>query len=138
VNLRTVDDICILFGVDPKKIYRGFLKKGVVEHPSLENLLIWWPAEKNRSGGWQNSVNPEKDRIFETNIDKDKRNGHIHHLLNSEKRTNRLVFYKYRDELGYNFYKFLGVYELDKIESKYDEGVVWRKIQDRFLLNQVK
>ena len=138
VNLRTVDDICILFGVDPRITYRGFLKKGVIEHPSLENTLIWWPAENNRRGGWRNSVNPEKDKIFETNIDKDKRNAHIHHLLNSEKRTTRLVFYKHRDDLGYNFYKFFGVYELDKIESNYDEGVVWRKVQDKFQLNQAE
>ncbi len=138
VNLRTVDDICILFGVNPKIIYRGFLRKGVVEHPSLENVLIWWPSENNKSGGWRNSVNSEKDKIFETNTDKEKRNGHIYHLLNSEKRTTRLVFYKYRDTLGYNFYKFFGVYELDRVESKEDEGVVWRKMQDIFQLNQAE
>lgn len=135
VVLRTIDDICVLFNADSNRTKRGFLRTGAIEHPTIEDCLIWWPSATNRNGGWNNSTNPDKNEIYESNNNVDKQNGHVHHLLNNEKRTKRVVFYKYKDELGYNFYKYVGLFEIDKEKTSYEKGIVWKKIEDRFELN---
>lgn len=134
VNIRTADDICELFDVSPQKIKRGFLRKGAIEHPKINDILIWWPFENNRSGGWNNSINTDKNEILEKNSNLEKQQGHTWHNIEVEKRKRRLVFYKHKDDLGFQFYKFVGLFSLDMEKTKEYNGVFWKKIEDRFSL----
>lgn len=131
VSLRTIEDICILFNVDPKKTKRGYLRKGGIKHPVFQSLTIWWPSEGQRSG-WKNNYDEINGVITETHSDPEKKIGH----LNSLKKVleTRVVFFHYKDILGLKNYKFVGVFINDHSRSNAIIGTVWTKIGDNFNL----
>ena len=68
VALETIEQICELFGVEVPK--RGFLRKGAVTYPAMENTIIWWPGAYNAN--WENHISPDgctiTERAAEINI----------------------------------------------------------------------
>ena len=44
----------------------------------------------------------------------------------------RITFFREKDDLGFNFYKFVGVFEIDKPKSRELNKCVWVKISDEY------
>lgn len=127
-SLRTVDDICKLFNATVPK--NGFLRKGGVLHPTKENLLIWWPSAKNNN--FKNVIKEEENQIIEQPLKEEKKNSHYDGLLNQN--INRFTFFKDKDALNFTFYRFKGIYIIDKESSSPEEGIVWKRIETKFTL----
>lgn len=130
VQLKTIEDICQLFDANFKK--RGFLRPGAVNHPSKEDVIIWWPSTKKRQG-WINEVREDESIILETNEDETTRRNHILNALNNPKKE-RYVFLHNRDNLGIISYKFKGVFRIHEKESTMDKGVIWSRISKEIRL----
>ena len=127
-SLRTVDQICSLFKAKVPK--NGFLRKGGVIHPENSDLLIWWPSAKNNN--FDNVINNEENIIIERSIKEEKRNSHYDGLIN--KNINRLTFFKDKDFLNFTFYRFKGIYAIDKEASSPEKGITWKRIETTFTL----
>ena len=135
VSFYTIEDICLLFGVDPNKIKRGYLRKGAISHPDFPDLLLWWPSERQRSG-WQNYYDEINGTITETHSAKEKK---LQHYQRHSKVTDtRVVFFHYKDILGRTNYKFVGVFTNDKSKSKKEIGTVYVRIGERLNLETGK
>ena len=121
--LRTVDDICELFeAIVPK---RGFLRKGGVIHPKNNSLLIWWPSYGNHH--FSNTISEDEDEIIEFSNDEAKRAEHITAV--SAHPIKRATFFRDTDALGFTFYRFKGVYELNLEKTSVKNGLVWKRIE---------
>ncbi|MGY8923636.1 MAG: AbaSI family restriction endonuclease [Flavobacteriales bacterium] len=125
VSFHTIEDICLLFNADASKTKRGFLRKGGIQHPINQKLLIWWPSERKRSG-WVNSFDEINGTIIETHSDYQKRIDHYNY--HSKDIHTRIVFYHYKDILGLTNYKFVGVYTNDIEKSNEEIGTVWTRV----------
>lgn len=131
ISLHTIEDICLLFGADPKKTKRGFLRKGGIKHPEFPEILLWWPSERPRSG-WQNNFNAITKTITETHTDIKKKINH--YRKHSKEKHTRVVFFHYKDILGMTNYKYVGVYSNDREKSNENTGTIWTRIGERINL----
>lgn len=127
VQLSRIEDICKLFNA--RFVKRGFQRPGAADHPTDTTMTLWWPAVKRQ--GWENHL--ADGHVIERHIDAGKMAAHVNNVLGTT-RTRRLVFFRHRDELGYSFYRFKGVYELDRDSTSTVNGVVWKKRMDRYSL----
>jgi hypothetical protein len=118
-------DICRLFNADPNKTKRGFLRKGGIQHPLKPEIFIWWPSEYSRSG-WVNHYDEIEGIITETHSDDKKKIEHYNY--HSQGLLTRIVFYHYKDILGFRNYKFVGVFTNDKTKSNENIGTVWVRV----------
>lgn len=126
--LRTIEDICKLFEV--KVPVRGYLRLGGTMHPTQKDLLIWWPIERNRL--WENDINDSGDIIIERHRELEKRKNHVNDIIKNNYR--RAVFFCNTDVLGFKFYRFKGIFEIDKVRTKPETGIVWKKIENEIKL----
>jgi len=131
VSLRTIEDIAQLFDIEPNKTKRGFLRIPSIEHPKFSNYLLWWPAEKKRSG-WVNTYDEVKATITETHTNPEKKANHYHEFSNKE--NTRIVFFHYKDILGVNNYKFVGIFKNDNNLSNENIGTVWVRVGEQLNL----
>jgi len=122
--LKTIEDICKLFDVKVPK--RGFYRKGGIGHPTEKDLGIWWPVEKHRI--WDNQISENGVLIYEKNKDLAERKKHVEKYINTKER--RATFFCQTDVLGFKFYRFKGIFELDKELSNPEFGIVWKRIDD--------
>ena len=121
--LRTVDDICALFEATVPK--RGFLRKGGVLHPKKNDLLIWWPTHGNNH--FSNKISEDENEIVEFSNNESKRSEHI--LAVSAHPIKRATFFRDTDALGFTFYRFKGIYELNLDKTSVQKGLVWKRIE---------
>ena len=122
-QLRTIDDICAVFNTKPK--YHGYLRVGTAAVPNKEKLEIWYPNIHNRSG-WSNHLSEDQDTFVEFNEkDEIKRKKHVDTCIEDNKL--RITFFRHKDELGMEFYKFIGIFALDIEESKKQNKCIWRR-----------
>lgn len=124
VTFRTIEDICSLFNADYQKTKRGFLRKGGIVSPLAPELFIWWPSESSRSG-WLNLYDEDEKTITETNLDTQKTK--THYDLHVKGDFIRVVFYHYKDVLGFTNYKFLGVFKNDRNASEKERKTIWKR-----------
>lgn len=134
INFRTIDDICMLFDVDPNRIKRGYLRKGGIAHPNSNNIHLWWPSTKKRSG-WINKYDDNTGDIFESHQNPDKNKEHLENIINTDQ--SRIIFLQNKDMLGLKSYKFLGVYQLDQDESSQKQKLVWKRVSLTFNLDEL-
>lgn len=127
VSLNNIEDICHLFNADFKKTKRGYLSRGGINHPTLDNLHIWWPSAFTRSG-WLNTINSDETEIIESNKDINTRKNHFKEYQNSSQK--RCAFFHYKDVLGITSYKFKGIFSVDKNKSNSKDGIVWKRTSD--------
>ena len=125
ILLSTIEDICDVFGVKVPK--NGFLRKGAAF--LRDDLTIWWPNAVHKS--WANEMSADGEIINEYPKSGD-RHQHVKGLMAKEER--RITFYRKRDLFGRNYYRFVGVYELDKEQSIRDNMCVWRRIATEYKL----
>jgi len=135
VMFNNIEDICKLFDADFSKTKRGFLRQGGINHPELNNVLIWWPSENIRQG-WVNKLNFDKNKITEGHIDNDKSRKHYESTYNSDQI--RYVFFKYKDDLGFSGYKFIGIFNYDIENRNLEKKTIWKKIGDKIILKPIK
>ena len=120
-QLRTIDDICAVFNTKPK--YHGYLRVGTASVPNKEKLEIWYPNIHNRSG-WSNHLSEDQDTFEEFNEkDEIKRKKHVDTCIEDNKL--RITFFRHKDELGMEFYKFIGIFALDIEEGKKQNKCIW-------------
>lgn len=125
VMLLTTDDICAIFGV--KARHNGFLRAGAAD--LADNLIVWWPNAVHKN--WANEMSADGMSITEYHKG-ERRNQHVQEHIAKEQR--RITFYRKRDLFGNNYYRFVGVYELDKEQSLAENKCVWRRIADTYKL----
>jgi len=124
VNLRTIDDIGKLFNV--KITNRGFLKAGAASYDKDGYSDIWWPSQVKRHN-WVNLFDEDFNRVTERNEIKMKDNSNAVSRFKNNPNFKRVVLYKYRDELGFDFYKFVGGYKLNFDASLRENQLVWER-----------
>ena len=125
VMLPTVETICDVFNVAVPK--RGFLRGGVVS--LTDDIIVWWPNAVHKN--WANEMSANGETIVEYHKG-DEREQHVQNNLS--KNQKRITFYRKRDLFGRNYYRFVGVYELDKEQSIRDNMCVWRRIATEYKL----
>ena len=67
------------------------------------------------------------------NNDPKKRATHVRNHVAKTAET-RITFFREKDDLGFNFYKFVGVFVIDKTESLKHNKCVWLKISDEYTI----
>ncbi len=135
IGFFTIDDVCLLFEADPRKIRRGFLRKGAIAHPKKDDLIIWWPSLNQRSN-WKNSYDSVTGEIIESNTDSDKNMNHLNWGIQNNE--TRVAFLHYKDNLGFITYKYCGVYKVDVKRSKNLQKLCWKRISEKFNLRTLE
>ena len=128
IILSNTDEICQIFGLKeaPK---RGFLRTGGVN--LSDDCLVWWPNAKHPI--WKNEMFDNGNTIVEYNQkDTDKRTAHVNELMQKDEK--RITFYRKRDTFGQTYYRFVGVYKMDKEESEKKNMCVWSRISTEWIL----
>lgn len=124
--IKTIDDACAIFDATPK--HKGFLRVAGAPIPSKTNWHIWCPKTDHHI--WHNSISEDRCTIIEYNKDESKRAEHVTREVNNDQV--RVTFLREKDNLGFVFFKFVGVFKLDKSRSLSDNMCVWIRISDRY------
>lgn len=128
-SVRTIDDAFAVFNVKAK--HRGFLRVSGVTLPYEENTTVWCPNSNHRI--WSNELSDDEQTIYEYNKTNDKeRSEHVDHWVNRPHR--RITFFRGKDELGFCFYRFVGIFEINKEKSKKENKCVWERVEDYYKL----
>ena len=131
--VRTIDDICEIF--ETKAKHRGFQRAGGANIPGNNEYILWFPSVWN-SSGWHNELINEQI-ISEYNDNEKKNKKHfdgIKNEYNNNTLPQRITFFREKDDLGFNFYRFVGVFELDYEESIAQNKTIWKRCSDVFTL----
>jgi hypothetical protein len=131
INLKTIDEIGFLFDTPIKK--RGFLKPGAVKYDKDGFSEIWWP-EKKEKNNWKNDFQNDFEFITEQHTDPSTSKKHLNHYTNNYPNCKRIVFFKYKDELGFNYYKFVGCFKLNTNKSIEENKLVWERFSMKYEL----
>ncbi len=128
---KTIDDICNVF--DTKVRHLGYLRAGGAEIPSTKEYYLWFPSVKN-SSKWHNELIDGKE-MKEYNDDITKNKKHFDSIIseyNNKTLPKRITFYREKDDLGFNFYRFVGVFELNYNKSVSKGVLFWKMISDKY------
>lgn len=127
--IKSIDDAAAVFDTEAK--HRGFLRAAGFDVPDKDNVIVWCPAKNNKQ--WSNDLVVEEGQtfIYEYNNDSKKRAKHVRNHVAKPAET-RITFFREKDDLGFNFYKFVGVFEIDKPKSRELNKCVWVKISDEY------
>lgn len=131
--VRTIEDICEIFGT--KAIHRGFLRAGGAAISNDKDHVLWFPSVRN-SSGWHNEL-INAHTIYEYNEDAEKNKKHFEGIkkeFDNNILPQRVTFFREKDDLGFYFYRFVGVFELDYVESIKKNRTVWKRSSDVFFL----
>ena len=131
--LRTVDDVAAVFGTKPK--HRGFLRASGAGVPNKKGWIIWWPNTNHTR--WCNKPSPDGMYIYEYPTKENKSVTQVDHLkqwLDAPEET-RVTFLRSEDDLGFCFYRFVGVFRLNKEKSVHENKCVWERVSDTYQLN---
>lgn len=126
--VRTIDEAFAIFGAKAK--HRGFLRVAGASISNKKNEIVWCPNSVHRI--WCNEVSENGLEIREYNKDEQVRKKHVEkHISINQK---RVTFFREEDELGFHFYRFVGVFELNKEKSEKENKCVWERISDYYQL----
>ena len=128
--VRNIDDAASIFKT--KALHRGWLRAAGFYVPNKNDYIVWLPTVNNKL--WDNSISNDGRTIREFRKgDAEKRTAHLKEMINENKK--RITFFRQKDALGFNFYKFVGVFEIDATESKKENKCVWKRISDKYCLS---
>jgi very-short-patch-repair endonuclease len=122
--VKNIDDAATIF--DTQVVHKGFLRPGGFPIPDVPNTIVWLPSVDNKH--YSNKL--EGDTIYEYNINDPKRSQHV--KTEVAKDETRVTFFREKDALGFNYYKFIGVFKLDKEQSEKDNKCVWKRVSERY------
>ena len=131
--LRTTEEVAAVFGTRAK--HRGFLRASGAGIPGKKNEIVWWPNTHHAL--WCNVLSEDGMCIYEYPSAKNKKvtpTEHLRQWLAAPEET-RVTFLRYEDDLGFCFYRFVGVFRLDKELSKREGKCVWERVADEYKLN---
>lgn len=126
--VKNIDDAATVFNTKAK--HRGFLRAAGFDVPGVANTIVWCPAKNNKQ--WSNELSEDQTIIYECSNDSKKRKGHVDTHIQNDKA--RITFFLEKDDLGFNFYKFVGVFRIDEKESRKQNKCVWVRIADEYQL----
>lgn len=126
--VRTIDEAFAIFGAKAK--HRGFMRVAGASVPDKPNEIVWCPNSGHRI--WCNELSEDGLEIREYNRNEQSRGEHVERYLSSNQR--RVTFFREEDELGFRFYRFVGVFELNKEKSEKENKCVWERISDYYQL----
>ena len=115
--LRTTEDVAAVFGTKAK--HRGFLRASGAGIG--ENIIVWWPNTEHRL--WHNELS--EDGMCAA---------HLKQWLSAPEET-RVTFLRYKDDLGFCFYRFVGVFRLNHDKSIRENKCVWERVSDTYQLS---
>lgn len=117
IQLKYITDVVNLFGgnKDGSFCKEKYTAYGKLYHLDDKDIFFWCP--KNKDENWDNEL-VNNGRIIREKKHKD----------HGQDKTKRATFFKAKDNLGNNFYRFVGVFE--GIESNDDDYNVYKKISD--------
>ena len=125
----TINDAAAIFGTKVKN--RGFLRPGAFDVPGKADETVWCPNVKSRE--WSNEISNDGMIIREFYKKGDpKRTEHVRQSIQENKK--RITFIKMEDILGYNYYKFVGVFVIDAEQSLKENKCVWKRVADTYKL----
>lgn len=122
VTLKTQVQVIEMFGIK-----LGALRQGAWNWKGT-NYKVWFP-KVFKSGEWENTFSDDATTITERRRD----GGKAYDYSTSTKK--RIVFPHFKDQFGNRFYKFVGIYEIDGVESD-DHKVVYKRISKYISLTQ--
>ena len=128
--LRTTEDIAEVFGTKAK--HRGFLRASGAAVPNKKNEIVWWPNTEHRL--WYNELAENGMYIHEYPKAEKKRTSHLKQWLSVPEEI-RITFLRYKDDLGFCFYRFVGVLKLNKGKSIKENKCVWECVSDYYKLS---
>ena len=129
-SFRIMADIIRMFGIN----WNGN-GCGKCTYKLSKQKIIWSPTlslQGSNKNGWVNEISDDLTLIYESGVNgKGKNPGDS--TRDIENQTQRIVFLKYKDALGFQRRRFLGVYIADSYdEEKHAE--VWRLIDEKVSL----
>ena len=133
VKFRTIKDACNCFGYN----YKG-CQSGYVKHPFEKNTHLWFPLLNpdgegawagSQSVGWDNRISEDETTITTEPIDEALNERLIQDIkdMNPDSLPKRIAFVKVKDNLGFTFYRFRGVYTVSIEESLKKNVETWRR-----------
>lgn len=132
-SFRIMPDIIRIFGVS----WNGN-GCGKCTYWLNDKYLIWSPTlsiEGSDKDGWVNEISNDLTTIYESGTKgKEKTRGGFEWDVNNQ--TKRIVFLKYKDALGFQRRRFLGVYVADSFNEE-KKAEVW-KLKDEFVDINIK
>lgn len=127
--VRNIDDAAKIFNT--KAIHRGYLRAGGFKVPGKDDYLVWLPSSNNRL--WDNQMSNDGLKILEyQKADPVKRSNHVDRVISQSSNEKRITFFHEKDALGFNFYKFVGVFRLNIQESRNENKCVWERYTERY------
>lgn len=118
--LRTIADICELFGTEPAM--QSGRPAAMAPIPGKTDIALWFPREVN-SGDWINVVLDNGDTFEEININD---------AMKGETDLRQRVTFFHQEDI--NAYRFLGVYEVDVDETQKQGKYIRRRIAKEYKL----
>jgi len=127
--VRNIDDAAAIF--DTKALHRGFLRTAGFDVPGKKNCIVWLPSVNNKI--WENTLSHDGLTIWEfQKADEKKRKKHVETI--TAKGETRITFFREKDALGFNFYKFIGVFKINTEKSLAENKCVWERTSDKYEL----
>lgn len=126
--VRSIDDAATIFST--KAVHKGFLRAGGFDVPRKSGWIVWLPSVNNER--WNNSLSDDGLTIREYPSDAKKRSDHVKGTIT--KNETRITFFREKDALGFIFYKFVGVFKINKELSQKENKSVWERCADRYEL----
>ena len=126
--IRTIDDAAAIFGTKAK--HKGFLRAAGFDIPGKNGFIVWCPVINNDH--WENKLLDSGHIITEVNkkANRNEREQHYRNAVSSGE--SRVTFFKEKDDLGFCFYRFVGVFQADLGKSIQEDKTVWVRVADRF------
>lgn len=126
--VRTIDEAFAILGAKAK--HRGFLRVAGASISNKENEIVWCPNSVHRI--WCNELSENGLEIREYNKDEQVRKEHVERHISINQK--QVTFFREEDELGFHFYRFVGVFELNKNKSVKENKCVWERTSDYYQL----
>ena len=110
-----------------------------------KETILWWPHENyiseeeqdvnsdEKKPRWYNKLNANGDEIVEKDLNDDSDKFYMD-SLSENFRKKRIVFYRKKNMLNEKFYRFVGVFELNKEETKRRKVRVFNRVRDTIKL----
>ena len=126
--IRTIDDAAAIFGTKAK--HKGFLRAAGFNIPGKNGYIVWCPVINNDV--WENKLLDSGHIITEVNkkASHDERERHYRNAVFSGE--SRVTFFKEKDDLGFCFYRFVGVFQADLGKSIQEDKTVWVRVAERY------
>lgn len=118
---KQIAHACNCFGHN----YNGFQKAMTVNN--LDKSQHLWFPKLYENNDWDNKIS--KDGLQITSLCKipNQRIKYLDKIMNEE--TERVTFPRVRDNLGFVFYRFKGIFKIDKELSSLETGVIFKRIK---------